>query len=431
MDELVVRPAQPGDGDDLARGWLETGRYYAALDPQAYQVPDADGLVAWFEALLGKPSPQERIRLVAEVNGRVISPITQGGWVVAMIQSLAHWLRVLRQAPALGGGRWRRSLGTLLAWRDAAPFVRMHFLAVATDLGLLEELRRRPATTDQLGARLAIGEQALLEAFLRLGEALGELRCRAGRWSLSGRRSKALAAPQTDATRAMVQEALHYDAAVYAGLDQHLHGVPPGDYLQGTGAVIARASRLVEPTLAPWLRALIAERRPRRVLDVGCGTGSYLIHAAAAAGSELTGLGVDRDAAAVELARRRLAEAGLAERFPVRHADIRTLGLPAASFDLVLLFQNIYYFAEDERPALLRRLRELLVPGGALLLASLFAGRSVAAAHYDLLFLATAGCGPLPRRQQLDRQLHHAGFTTTRWVQLIPLESFYAVMAQR
>jgi hypothetical protein len=97
----------------------------------------------------------------------------------------------------------------------------------------------------------------------------------------------------------------------------------------------------------------------------------------------------------------------------------------------VLLFQNIYYFAEDERPALLRRLRELLVPGGALLLASLFAGRSVAAAHYDLLCLATAGCGPLPRRQQLDRQLHHAGFTTTRWVQLIPLESFYAVMAQR
>jgi hypothetical protein len=39
---------------------------------------------------------------------------------------------------------------------------------------------------------------------------------------------------------------------------------------------------------------------------------------------------------------------GLADRFPVHRADIRTAALPA-SFDLVLLFQNSYYFAEDER----------------------------------------------------------------------------------
>src|SRR6266540_3990603 len=294
-----------------------------------------------------------------------------------MSQSLAQWLRVLRQAPALGGGRWRRLPGALLVWRDAAPFVRIHFLAVATDLGLLEELRRRPATVDQLSDRLAIGNPALLDAFLRLGVALGELRCRAGRWSLRGRRGKALAVPGADTMRAMAQEAVHYDAAVYAGLAAHLRGAPPDDYLAAAGAVIARASRLVEPVLAPLLRSVVAERRPRRVLDVGCGTGVYLVHAATAGGPKLTGLGVDLDAGVVDLARR------------------------------------------------------LLAPGGALLLASLFAGRSLAAAHYDLLFRATAGCGPLPRRQQLDHQLHNAGFTTTRWVQLIPLESFHAVVAQR
>src|SRR6266545_1423143 len=304
-----------------------------------------------------------------------------------MSQSLAQWLRVLRQAPALGGGRWRRLPGALLVWRDAAPFVRIHFLAVATDLGLLEELRRR--------------------------------------------RGKALAVPGADTMRAMAQEAVHYDAAVYAGLAAHLRGAPPDDYLAAAGAVIARASRLVEPVLAPLLRSVVAERRPRRVLDVGCGTGVYLVHAATAGGPKLTGLGVDLDAGVVDLARRRLADARLAGRFDVRHADVRTAELEAASFDLVLLFQNIYYFAEDQRPDLLRRLRGLLAPGGALLLASLFAGRSLAAAHYDLLFRATAGCGPLPRRQQLDHQLHNAGFTTTRWVQLIPLESFHAVMAQR
>jgi 4-hydroxy-2,2'-bipyrrole-5-carbaldehyde O-methyltransferase len=350
--------------------------------------------------------------------------------VVAVSQSLARWLHVLRQAPAFGGGRWRHLPGALLAWRDAAPFVRVHFLAVAIDLGLLEELRRRPATAEQLGDRLPVGDPALLDAFLRLGAALGELRCRAGRWSLRGRRGKALAAPEADPLRAMAQEAVHYDAAVYARLAQHLRGAPPGDYLAATGVVVARASRLVEPALAPPLRSLVAQRRPRRLLDVGCGTGVYLVHAAAAGGPTLTGLGVDLDGAVVDLARRRLADAGLAERFEVRQADARTAELPAASFDLVLLFQNVFYFAEDQRPGLLRRLHGLLAPGGTLLLASPFAGRSLAAAHYDLVFRATAGCGPLPRRQQLHRQLRAAGFTTARWLRPIPLEPFYLVVAE-
>jgi SAM-dependent methyltransferase len=348
---------------------------------------------------------------------------------VVVSESLALWLRALRAAAAASAGRWQRLPGVLLAWRDAVPFVRLHYLAVALDLGLLEELRRGPATDGELGARLVIRNQPLFTAFLRLGQALGELRCRAGRWSLRGRRSNALAAPTADTMRAMVQEAVGYDAAVYAGLAAHLRGAPPGEYLHTTGAVIARASRLVEPVLAPLVRSLVAQRHPRRLLDVGCGTGVYLVHAAAASPT-LTGLGIDLDEGVVGLARGRLVEAGLAGRFEVRHAEIRSVELPAASFDLVLLFQNVYYFAADERPDLLRRLRGLLAPGGALVLASLFAGRSLAAAHYDLLFRATAGCGPLPRRQELDRQLRDAGFTTTRWVQLIPLTSFHAIVAE-
>jgi SAM-dependent methyltransferase len=341
-------------------------------------------------------------------------------------ESLALWRQVLRvAAAAASAGRWQRLPGALLACRDAVPMVRLHYLAVATELGLLEELRGGPATDAELGARLAVGNQPLFAAFLRLGQALGELRCRAGRWSMQGRRSTALAAPGADTTRAMVQAAVGYDAAVYAGLAAHLRGAPPGEYLRTTGAVIARASRLVEPVLAP----LVAQRRPRRLLDVGCGTGVYLAHAAAASPT-LSGLGIDLDAGVVGLARARLAEAGLAGRFEVRHAEVRSVELPAASFDLVLLFQNVYYFAADERPDLLRRLRGLLAPGGALVLASLFAGRSLAAAHYDLLYRATAGCGPLPRRQELDRQLRDAGFATTRWVQLLPLTSFHAIVAE-
>jgi GNAT superfamily N-acetyltransferase len=75
MEEIVLRPAQPGDGDDLARGWIETGEYYAGLDPQGYQVPEAEGLAAWFETLLGRPRSEERIWLVAETDGRVVGSV--------------------------------------------------------------------------------------------------------------------------------------------------------------------------------------------------------------------------------------------------------------------------------------------------------------------------------------------------------------------
>ena len=87
-------------------------------------------------------------------------------------ESLTQWLRALRATPALEG-RWRRLPGALLAWRDAAPFVRLHFLAIATEIGLLEELGRGPATTNQLGVRLAIADRALFGAFLRLGVGTG------------------------------------------------------------------------------------------------------------------------------------------------------------------------------------------------------------------------------------------------------------------
>jgi len=150
---------------------------------------------------------------------------------VAASESLTQWLRALWATPASAGG-WRRLPGALLAWPDAAPFVRLHVLAVATDIGLLEDLHRGPATTNQLSARLALGDQALVGAFLRLGAAVGELGCRAGRWSLHGWRGKALATPEADTLRAMAQEAIRYDAAVYAGLEQHLRGAPPGDYLR-------------------------------------------------------------------------------------------------------------------------------------------------------------------------------------------------------
>jgi GNAT superfamily N-acetyltransferase len=76
MDSLVVRRARPGDAADLARNWIDVARHFAELDADAFQVPAADGLVAWFEELLRRPRSADEVWLVAEVDGRVVGDVS-------------------------------------------------------------------------------------------------------------------------------------------------------------------------------------------------------------------------------------------------------------------------------------------------------------------------------------------------------------------
>jgi GNAT superfamily N-acetyltransferase len=76
MEPPRIRPAQPADAADLARNWVDAARHYAELDPDAFQVPGADGLVAWFEELLRRPRPEDAIWLVAELDGQVVGDVS-------------------------------------------------------------------------------------------------------------------------------------------------------------------------------------------------------------------------------------------------------------------------------------------------------------------------------------------------------------------
>jgi GNAT superfamily N-acetyltransferase len=75
MESLVVRQARPGDAPDLARNWVDVARLYVELDADAFQLPDAEGLVAWFEELLHRPRSEDAVWLVAEVDGRVVGDV--------------------------------------------------------------------------------------------------------------------------------------------------------------------------------------------------------------------------------------------------------------------------------------------------------------------------------------------------------------------
>jgi GNAT superfamily N-acetyltransferase len=72
IGQISVRPRRPGDGAELARAWLEAGRYYAALAPDTFQVPEAEGLAEFMDRAEAVAEDLDVLRVVAEVGGRVV-----------------------------------------------------------------------------------------------------------------------------------------------------------------------------------------------------------------------------------------------------------------------------------------------------------------------------------------------------------------------
>ena len=100
-----------------------------------------------------------------------------------------------------------------------------------------------------------------------------------------------------------------------------------------------------------------------RVLDVGCGWGSFAIHAATHYGVSV--LGVTLSEEQVTLGRERVREAGLEDRITLRLADYRELG--AQQFDAISSIGMVEHVGEERIDLYMRTLHGLLRPGGRLL----------------------------------------------------------------
>jgi 4-hydroxy-2,2'-bipyrrole-5-carbaldehyde O-methyltransferase len=312
--------------------------------------------------------------------------------------------------------------------RDLLTWVRMEFLGAATGSGLLRALAQ-PRSESELASQLGVTDTGLLRSLLELGTGLGELRHRDDRWELRGSRSKALADPEMEGLAALVEEIVAYDADVYRGMSRRLAGDPPGDYLREFGPLVATASRMAEPLMSAFVRSVVDQIQPRRLLDVGCGSGIYL-RCAAEACPALTAVGIDLDADVVDAARRNVAGWGLKDRVAVDHADLRDLPPELEGpWDLVLLFQNIYYFPASEYAGVLAKLRSL-APTGAVAIATVVADPADAlAGHLDIVLRSTAGSYPLPEVAQLRSALTEVGFTNIDQRRLAPGQPMRAFVA--
>jgi cyclopropane-fatty-acyl-phospholipid synthase len=100
-----------------------------------------------------------------------------------------------------------------------------------------------------------------------------------------------------------------------------------------------------------------------RLLDVGCGWGSLVIHAATHYG--VSAVGVTISPAQAYLARERVREAGLADRIEIRLADYRDTA--DGPYDKIASVGMVEHVGTANLPAYFAHLRELLKPGGVLL----------------------------------------------------------------
>jgi len=100
-----------------------------------------------------------------------------------------------------------------------------------------------------------------------------------------------------------------------------------------------------------------------RVLDVGCGWGSFVIHAAARHGVRAVGITLAERQA--ELARERVREAGVADRVEIRVADYREVS--DGPFDAIASIGMVEHVGDEQIDVYARRLYDLLRPGGRLL----------------------------------------------------------------
>ncbi len=105
------------------------------------------------------------------------------------------------------------------------------------------------------------------------------------------------------------------------------------------------------------------ERRGARLLDVGCGWGSMAMHAAACHGATVVGITISQEQA--DLARRRVAEAGLAGQVEIRLQDYREL--PVEEFDAISSIGMYEHVGRARQAEYFSKLRTLLAAGGRLL----------------------------------------------------------------
>ena len=146
-----------------------------------------------------------------------------------------------------------------------------------------------------------------------------------------------------------LDESMTYSCALFSPL--------PGSRERATTLAAAQAAKL------ELVCRKLGLREGERVLDVGCGWGSFVIHAAAR--HRVRALGITLSEPQARLARERVSAAGLDAQVEIRVADYRELA--GERFDAIASIGMVEHVGAEQIDEYAARLSALLEPGGRLL----------------------------------------------------------------
>jgi SAM-dependent methyltransferase len=308
------------------------------------------------------------------------------------------------------------------------PFYKLCYIASAKTNGLLELLYSKPLSLTQLAKAYCQSDNTIgaLEAWLQLGIRLGLLRLGKQGYSLTGL-GKKLSSKDNDDLLALSQEVavLHYNlicktperikiGSLWRLEEQH-------------GELVARSSRSLEPFQTAAIDMTFPSSGAIRLLEVGCGSAFYIYYAARK-NPLLTAIGIELQPEVGNIAQQNINTWGIQDRVKIEIGDIRGKE-PVELFDIVTLYNNIYYFPFDERPSFLRHVRKFLKPSGLMLLTTGCQGGNLGIELLNLYGASTVGCGRLASVKEMVNQLHEAGYKDIKAINLIPGDKFYGFKA--
>lgn len=291
-------------------------------------------------------------------------------------------------------------------------------LRAGLESGLVDALRE-PRSAEELAEAKGL-ELDLVEAWLRAAHAhrlldRHEGRYRRGRylrWLEEGESGEAAIAMIGQATKSYSPTLARFPDLVRGG-DRMPFGLDPEENRR-----VAIGSRVSEPAALRALRTVPGVRSARRILDVGCGEGTYLIDLLGRH-RDAMGTGVEVDPDVAEQARQRIRVTEISRRAQILEGDVLDLDLPRGVFELVLLNNNLHYFDREERRALLEKMHACAAPRGVVciqtpIVADTVAARAIGAramlATFDLFLRSHGNLHGLPVLDDLLEMLDEVGF---------------------